>query len=197
MVDVELYGGRRGYLAHLQARALHALGVYSRLGEINWASVGQLVFICKGNICRSPYASARAQLLGVPTASFGLEAAEGTPPDPAAAHNARLRGVDLSVHRSARLDKSRIREDDLLIVFEPQQLNAVRQRCDARTVSVTLLGLCVRPPRPHIHDPYGRSDRYFQQCFGIIDAGVSELARRWLQTSRQTADSAVSRPMVY
>src|SRR5215469_15602974 len=79
MVDLELYGGRRGYVFHLAARAMGALGAYRRLGALDWGTVTRLVFVCKGNICRSPYAAARAQQLAVEATSFGLDAIEGAP----------------------------------------------------------------------------------------------------------------------
>jgi protein-tyrosine phosphatase len=178
MVDVELYGGRRGYLEHVRTRALYALGAYRSARDIEWAAVSRLVFVCKGNICRSPYASARALLLGVPSASFGLDAAEGAPADPTARRTARSRAVDLSAHRAARRESCRITDDDLLVVFEPSQLAEIRRRRSDRMPRVTLLGIWAQPIRPHIQDPYGRSDRYFQRCFSVIDANIAELVRR-------------------
>jgi protein-tyrosine phosphatase len=179
MVDVELYGGRRGYLEHVRTRALYSLGAYRRARDIEWAAVRRLVFVCKGNICRSPYASARARLLGVPSASFGLDAGEGAPADPVALRAARSHGVDLSAHRSAR-ESCRITDDDLLVVFEPSQLAEIRRRYADRMLRVTLLGIWAQPIRPHIQDPYGRSDRYFLRCFSIIDANLAELVSRMM-----------------
>jgi protein-tyrosine phosphatase len=176
MVDVELYGGRRGYLEHVRARALYALGAYRGARDIEWAAVKRLVFVCKGNICRSPYASARARLLGAATASFGLHAAEGARADPAAWRTARSRAVDLSAHRSARRESCPIEDGDLLVVFEPEQLAEIRRQ--DRTARVTLLGIWAPPLRPHIQDPYGTSDRYFERCFSIIDTNVTELVKR-------------------
>lgn len=178
MVDVELYGGYSGYLSHLRARAQHALGGYREFAAVDWARVARLVFVCTGNICRSPYAAARSRALGIRAISLGLGASAGASADPSAARNALARGLDLSCHRSARLESSRIEEDDLLIVFEPVQLHAVRRRCPDRDLAVTLLGIWSEPMRPHMHDPYGRSDRYFQECFGLIDRNVATLAQR-------------------
>lgn len=178
MVDVELYGGKRGYLEHARTRALYALGAYRIARDIEWATVNRLVFVCKGNICRSPYASARARLLGVQSASFGLDAADGAPADPAALHAARSLGVDLSAHRSARRESCRIADDDLLVVFEPSQLAEIKRRGIDPIPRVTLLGIWAQPLRVHIQDPYGRGDRYFHRCFSLIDAHVAELARR-------------------
>lgn len=174
MVDFELYGGKRGFFEHNRARLLCALGAYGAARDMDWSVVSRLVFVCRGNICRSPYAGLRASLLGIRAVSFGLEAADGAPANPAASRNALLRGADLSVHRSARLETDRLADGDLVLVFEPAQIAEVRGRLGNRT-AVGLLGIWARPRRPYIQDPYGRSDRYFQQCFAVIDASIATL----------------------
>ena len=174
MVDVELYGGRRGLLEHVRTRALYAVGAYGSLREFNWAAVRRLVFVCKGNICRSPYACARARSLAVTAVSFGLDASGGGPADPGALKNAFLRGIDLSRHRSTRLESTRLVDGDLVILFEPTHLTEVRRRI-GDGIPASLLGIWSRPLRPHIQDPYGRTDRYFQQCFAVIDANLAKL----------------------
>ena len=64
-----------------------------------------------------------------------------------------------------------------MVVFEPAHLSEVdRQLGD--DVPANLLGIWSRPSRPYIHDPYGLSDRYFQQCFSVIDANIAELVAR-------------------
>jgi len=191
MLDFELYGGKRGYLEHVRTRALYALGAYSSARDIDWSAVTRLVFVCKGNICRSPYASARARLLGIPSTSFGLDAAEGAPADPAAWRTALSRAVDLSAHRSARRESSRITDDDLLVVFEPSHLAEIRRWRADWMPRVTLLGIWAQPIRPHIQDPYGRSDRYFQCCFSIIDANIAELVTRMAGRSESPSSVAM------
>ena len=177
MVDFELYGGKQGYLKHLNATALFRFGAYHEATDINWEKISRLVFACKGNICRSPYASARTRFLGVPTDSFGFAAKVGSLANPDAIRNAKLRGIDLNEHRSADLDTCGIREGDLLVVFEPPQIMEARRR-GIRKAQITLLGIWGELPRPHIHDPYGHSDRYFQWCFSLIDSAVARLAAK-------------------
>ena len=178
MIDVELYGGRRGFVEHVRVRVFYALGAYRGVCGIEWTSVRRLVFVCKGNICRSPYANARAHAMGVPSVSYGLDAAGGAPADPAASRNASVRGVDLAAHRSAKLESSLITKGDLFIVFEPWHVKEILRRSIDRVPATTLLGIWARPIRPHIEDPYGRSDRYFQQCFSVIDANIARLVER-------------------
>lgn len=178
MIDTELYGGRRAYVAHLRARALYAIGSYRALRSIAWNDVERLVFVCHGNICRSPYASARARALGARAVSFGIEAADDAAADATATRNALQRGIDLGEHRSTRLQAAFLAPGDLVVVFEPQHLLGVTPHSGADVAGLTLLGLWTDPLRPHIQDPYGRSDRYFQQCYAAIDRNTHELVQR-------------------
>lgn len=189
VIDIELFGGKRGFLEHARTRALYALGAYRKTCDINWAAVRRLAFVCTGNICRSPYASARARSLGVAAASFGLRAANGAPADPEASRNALLRGVDLSAHRSTRAESSTFADGDLIIVFEPGHLAEVRQRTGNR-MPASLLGVWAHPMWPHIQDPYGRSDKYFQRCFSVIDANVAALASHMMRHTFSEQDES-------
>jgi protein-tyrosine phosphatase len=178
MIDVEQYGGRRAYLAHLRARVLYAMGSYDWVRQIQWSAIRRVAFVCQGNICRSPYAGGRARLHGISAISFGIQAVDGSAADPAALRNASNRGVDLSGHRAARFNKSLIAPNDLVMVFEPRHLvDIVRQGVTAGA-GITLIGIWTKPRRPHIQDPYGRSDRYFQQCYSEIDLYIDALAKR-------------------
>lgn len=178
MVSFEQYGGKRGFLAQVQSRLLYSIGAYRQAERIDWTTIYRLVFVCKGNICRSPYAAERARILGAPAVSCGLEASEGAAADPAAVRNAERRNVDLSSHRSRTYDSCRLQESDLVVVFEPRQLVDARRRIENRTVSVTLLGIWSRPAAPYIHDPYGRSDEFFQRSYAAIDTQVLAIVRR-------------------
>ena len=177
MVGFEQYGGKRGYLEHVQSRLLYSLGAYQRALRIEWAAVHRLVFVCKGNICRSPYAAERSRSLGVNAISYGLEAKEGSAADPAAIRNAGRRNIDLTQHRSSVYDSRALLETDLVIVFEPQQLADARRRIGSRAVSVTLLGIWSKPICPYIHDPYGLNDDFFQRCYAAIDTYLLEVIR--------------------
>jgi len=178
MVDFEQYGGKRGCLEHVQSRLLYSLGAYRKAKRIDWAAINRLVFVCKGNICRSPYAAERSRILGVPAISCGLDATEGAAADPAATRNASQRNVDLAQHRSSICDTRRFQEADLVIVFEPRQFVDVRRRIGNRGVSVTLLGIWSTPIRPCILDPYGQNDEFFRRCYAAIDVYIVEVVRR-------------------
>lgn len=174
-LQVEDHGGARGWFKHVHARAADALGLYRDQQRIDWNHIQRLVFVCKGNICRSPYGEARARSLGWCTLSMGLEARRGSVADPDAIAAAARRGIDLQPHRSLRFDATQLADGDLLLGFEDWHVAAIRQQLPPRRVAVTLTGLWSTPRRPHIADPHGRSARYFDLCFGTIDASLRTL----------------------
>ena len=52
------YGSRRGFVRTWWHRLRYLLGGYRAYRQVDWNSVERLVFVCKGNICRSAYAGA-------------------------------------------------------------------------------------------------------------------------------------------
>ena len=137
-----------------------------------------VVFVCQGNICRSPFAAAllRARLGGedavsvgsagmIPrpgraTPAFGLQAAAGF-------------GVDLSAHRSAWLTREMAEGASLLVVFDETNRAAVLDRYPELTVPVVRLdelGDCCE-----ITDPVDGGLAEFQRCYQRIAVGVGEL----------------------
>jgi len=173
------YGGARGFFTHLQAVAWHRLGRWEKHRQVDLTEVKRFVFVCKGNICRSPYAAARARAVGLPSTSYGLEVQRETPANTQACAEAFKHGVDLSSHHSRAFEPSAGSRGDLLIGMEPSHLVQLATRHTDEPFQVTLLGLWAKPPRPHIQDPFGGSPEYFDRCFHIINAGVATLAELW------------------
>lgn len=181
----ETYGGKAAMLKHFAYFAYAALGGFARYRRIDLARVQRLVFVCKGNICRSPYAEARARAQGYAAISFGLDTTSGSTAYTDAVVNASARGLDLGRHGARTGDESQLTPHDLVICMEPQQAAAVAAKARAAGAQVTLLGLWAQPLRPYIQDPYGRNDAYFQKCFGIIDCALANLGRELRRVVRE------------
>lgn len=91
-----------------------------------------LLFVCTGNICRSPMAEFLARGIidawdpalaeGVRLRSAGVIAMDGNPATDQAVEAMASRGIDLSGHRAARLTGEMIRESDLVLVMEEEHL---------------------------------------------------------------------------
>ena len=172
------YGSARGLARLWLSQAARLAGAYSRFEQVRWGEVRRLVFVCSGNICRSPYAEQRAALAGFPTISVALRGEADRPADPVARSAARVAGLDLEGHRSAMIVDTELRTGDLLIAMEPWQARDLLDGYTAEGVQVTLLGLWSKPRRPHLHDPFTLSESYFRSCFRAIDSGVRTILGR-------------------
>ena len=91
---------------------------------------------------------------------------------------AATRGIDLGPHRSLKTAATRLRSGDLVLLFEPGHLERFTQLHADAGVTASLLGLWARPVRPLVWDPYGKSTRYFEQCFAVIDSALTEVASK-------------------
>jgi protein-tyrosine phosphatase len=170
------YGRKQGLCRHAVFAALYRSGGLRRFAAVDWSRVERLVFVCHGNICRSPYAEARARGAGLAATSLGLLATAGRPAETAAVAAARRRGIDLSGHRSRGPDAIPLGSSDLVLGMEPWHATRVAAVARAGGLQVALLGLWCDRPRPHLEDPFGLSPEYFDTCFALIDAAVARIA---------------------
>jgi protein-tyrosine phosphatase len=169
------YGRKSGWIRHHAFLIMYLFGKYGQFARIQWGQVKRLVFVCKGNICRSPYGEARAREFGVPAISCGLQADKGSPADQVALVVSSQRALDLSLHRSRAVTDVPVLPGDLFVAMEPWQGKRLRRLRVSLDVQVTLLGLWHSRPRPHIEDPYGLDDQYFETCFTIMDDAIQHI----------------------
>lgn len=172
---INRYGSRRGAVRTNWHKLVYVFGVYRAYRKIDWDAVERLVFICKGNICRSAFAEAVAKPLGVDTISCGLDTVDGAPANAIALKVAKQFSMDLSNHQTMPIDKLKLKKTDLLIAMEPGQIKQL-QLLYGEKYQYTLLGLWTRPSLPHLQDPYGSSPIYFQRCFNSIEKSVQQIA---------------------
>jgi protein-tyrosine phosphatase len=151
---------------------------------VDWSRVQRLVFVCSGNICRSPYGEKLARMRGIRAVSFGIHANGVAPADPVALRVASQLKVNLCDHVSTRAADYEPRPGDLLLAMEPGQLTAIRAQVRSAEVQTTLLGLWGRWTLPYLPDPYGQSDECFRLVFSFVEAGLNGIVRRlrWPQT---------------
>jgi protein-tyrosine phosphatase len=162
-------------LRHLASVSLMRLGRFHEYRAVDWSQVERLVFVCKGNICRSAYAEARASSARFPAASFGIAAIPDASADASAISHAAARKISLSAHRTTALAAFEHLPGDLLVCMEPPQAKIVTKLFAKTTPQVTLLGLWARPARPWLSDPYGSGDGYWRSCLDTIDSGIERI----------------------
>src|SRR4051794_25340365 len=169
------YGGKRALIAHLSSLTILKFGGLSRYQRIDWPRVQRLIFICKGNICRSPYAHAKATAAGFPSASCGLSARSDLPANPKAVLIAAERNISLADHRTTAFSDFIPNCSDLLVCMEPWQAAVVESALANLNIQITLIGLWAQPRRPVLLDPYGLGDGYWRTCLNIIDDAVNRI----------------------
>ena len=157
------FGSRRGLVRSWKHGLLYKLGAYRTCQELHLAEFSQLVFVCAGNICRSPLAEAVARAEGLASQSYGLHCRGGDPADPRAATFAAKQGLSLEAHRTRNIANYQYQEGDLVVAMEPQHLMEIRQK-DLGQAPNSLAGLWLTPPRPYIHDPFNTSPAFFEKC---------------------------------
>jgi protein-tyrosine phosphatase len=171
------YGSRRGFVRTCLYRIRYLTGSYRSYRQVDWVSVERLVFVCKGNICRSAYAEAVARSLGIDSISCGIETRTGLPANEDAIRTAATEGFDLSEHKTTPIESVALRDSDLFVAMEPWQLEYLSRKFGEK-YRCSLLGLWGRPVKPYIEDPYGASSVYFNNCFNYIEKSVHEVARK-------------------
>jgi protein-tyrosine phosphatase len=173
------YGSKRGLLNHWRFGVQYRLGRFAPYVRIDWTLVENLVFVCHGNICRSPLSEAVArQRFGLQSESYGLDCRDGAPADPRAIDFAQRNGIDLSAHTSRHIHAYQPAASDLVIVMEPKHLLQLPQPVAAQA-QVTLLGLWKPRPKAYIHDPYSSDTRHFDRCEKAVVNGVKGIASQW------------------
>ena len=141
-----------------------------------------VMFVCMGNICRSPTAHgvfrARVQQAGlaarVRVGSAGTHNYHpGEPPDPRSQRHARRRGYDLSDLRARVLVGPDFQRSSLLLVMDHDNLGTTRELCPPEHLhKVRLLtSFCRRPDRIDlpVPDPYYGVDAGFEAVLDLVE----------------------------
>lgn len=155
--------------------ALHRIGYLSQTCDVDWARVERLVFVCSGNICRSPYAAEVCRLMGLKVASLALHGRGGSLANSDAIRVADLEGVDLRHHRSINVRDFEFRSNDLVIGMEPSHYRELRKLLTLPAGHLTLLGLWHPNRFPLVPDPYGLGDECFANTFSLIRVATERM----------------------
>jgi protein-tyrosine phosphatase len=148
-----------------------------RGGPAVWSECERLVFVCSGNICRSPYGEVLARARGLSAISCGTHTDNGLTANARAIEVAGSRGVDLSAHRTQRWQDLNTGPGDVIIALQLRHARAVLPRARRARSPVVILSALL-PDFETAHDPYGQPAEEFVRVFDLIDAGVSGIQAR-------------------
>ena len=144
----------------------------------------RIIFVCTGNICRSPMAEGlmRHQLeaAGLPgwiVSSMGTHGLDGEPAQPFARQVCRDHGIDIEAHTGRSLIGEEIREADLILCMEPVHCRILRTFFPWQKAVVHLLGAWPGGQSRHsaVPDPMGAPLTVYRRVFEQIDAHVRRI----------------------
>lgn len=146
----------------------------------------KVLFVCTGNICRSPTAEGVFRALvereglgdRIAVASAGVASYHvGEAPDPRSVEAAGRRGVDLSGQRARRVAVSDFAEYDMILAMDRGHMASLKRIAppggDARLSM--FLSWAEGVPHEDVPDPYYGAGRGFEDVLDMIEAGSQGL----------------------
>ncbi|CAN5330691.1 low molecular weight protein-tyrosine-phosphatase [soil metagenome] len=148
----------------------------------------RIVFVCLGNICRSPTAEGVMRKLverAGRAATYTLDSAGtgdwhvGEPPDPRTVRAAKLRGYDLKRLRGRQFTRDDFGEFDLVLAMDRSNLSNLEQlaRGLTRVPPIALLRSFdpSAPPGAEVPDPYSGGPQGFEDVLDICERACAGL----------------------
>lgn len=174
------FASYKGLVRLLLTEAVALLGVGREFRQVEFCRVQRLVFVCLGNICRSPYGEFIARRREIPSAGFGLSTSTGAGAFTLGVDTARERGVDMRSHRTTDFSDFEILDSDLLLVMELRHARRLKGVIGDSAAQIALLGNWAQPRRLHIHDPHIHGKAYFENCYAVIENATENLIKEYL-----------------
>lgn len=147
-----------------------------------------VLFVCMGNICRSPTAHGvflhKVSVLGL-TNAVRVDSAgthnyhPNSPPDKRSQAHAALRGYDLSNLRARQIDAEDFEVFDLILVMDWDNLALVQLDCPAEHQHKVrrFTEFCLQFDSPVVPDPYYGGKEGFEQVLDLVEDASEGLLR--------------------
>lgn len=145
-----------------------------------------VLFICTGNICRSPTADGvlrkmvanQALMDCVEVDSAGTHDYHvGEPPDSRSQEHARLRGYDLSPLRARLVQTEDFEKFDLILALDGGHLKILQKQCPTPYKSKLhrFTEFCTVHTNREVVDPYYGGAQGFEQVLDLVEDGCAGL----------------------
>ncbi|WP_285401507.1 low molecular weight protein-tyrosine-phosphatase [Luteibacter sp. ME-Dv--P-043b] len=159
-----------------------------------------VLFVCTGNICRSPTAhalllhKAAALQWDVRVDSAAVTGEEiGNPPDPRALTELKRRGVAMPAHRARRVVPSDFTDYDLVLGMTASHVHALRRMATNAEEKIGLLMDFTEDAKGvDVPDPWYGSAKDFAHAFDMIEHGIDGVIHRLRSLDAGNATTAES-----
>jgi protein-tyrosine phosphatase len=156
----------------------------------------KILFVCLGNICRSPTAeivfreivAREAPNLGIEVDSAGTAAYHvGSPPDSRTRQAALRRGYDMSALRARVVEPQDFGRFDLILAMDRQNFDALRRGAPAAAHDRIRLFLEFAPDagETEVPDPYYGGPNGFEEVLDLVEAAARGLLQHVRTEARQ------------
>ncbi len=151
----------------------------------------KILFVCLGNICRSPTALAvfrqlaAEHHLAIEADSAGTHAMKNSPPDPRSVRAAV--GYDFRHIYGRQLKASDFTDFDLILALDKQNLADLQRQCPAALQQKLQLLMRYHPDYPNqveVPDPYYGGSKGFDLVLQMIELSCLGLLQHLKQTGR-------------
>jgi len=147
-----------------------------------------VLFVCMGNICRSPTAEGTFGKLVAEAGladHFRIDSAGthdyhvGSPPDHRAQQTAEGRGIDLGRLRARRVELIDFDRFDYIVAMDRDNRAVLEAQCPRhhRTKISLLLQYAGQSPVDEVPDPYYGGPSGFERVFDLVEEGARGLLR--------------------
>ena len=155
----------------------------------------RVLFVCLGNICRSPtahgvfeaFVARRGLQARISVDSCGTGAWHvGEAPDPRATAEAAGRGYDLSPLRARQVVADDFQHFDYILAMDEQNLSDLEQLCPGQYPGHLglFLGFASGEPRREVPDPYYGGASGFADVLDLVEAASEGLLQHIIDSGR-------------
>ena len=163
----------------------------------------RILFVCLGNICRSPTAEGALRQLcasEAPALTLEIDSAGigdyhlGKPPDPRTQRAAASRGIDLKDLRARQVARGDFGRFDLILAMDRRNLRALRaMQPSGSRAQVELFLEFAGAPGADVPDPYTGSEADFERVLDLVIPACRRLIARLEERAQQPVESAGER----
>lgn len=157
----------------------------SSLKQILETGAKSFLFICTGNICRSPVAEYlfrkelnKLQISGIEIKSAGLLDLGSRPADSEMIAIGKDHEIDLTAHQSRQVTLKMITDADIVFVMEighQEALTKLAPEADEKTLLLSIFDYIHNGL--NINDPLGTNPQKYNYCFSRISASIRKLSQ--------------------